>query len=66
MVCKRKFRERSIFFRERSFEGPLGRFQEVSRMRIAIVEDRADDQEDLSGLFSEEARERGWAYMIEA
>ncbi len=34
-------------------------------MRIAIVEDRADDAENLSGLFSEEARERGWAYRIE-
>ncbi len=34
-------------------------------MRIAIVEDRADDQENLRELFSEEAREREWAYTVE-
>lgn len=34
-------------------------------MRIAIVEDRAEDQENLRKLFSEEAREREWAYTVE-
>jgi len=32
-------------------------------MRVAIVEDRAEDQESLRTLFSKEAHERGWAYM---
>lgn len=34
-------------------------------MRIAIVEDRADDQDELRGLLSDEARERGWACLVE-
>jgi len=35
-------------------------------MRIAIVEDRPEDLGRLSDLLAEEAREREWAYMMEA
>lgn len=34
-------------------------------MRIAIVEDKAEDQETLRELFSREARAREWAYTVE-
>lgn len=34
-------------------------------MRIAIVEDRPEDQECLSALLSEEAKRRGWTCRIE-
>ncbi len=34
-------------------------------MRIAIVEDRPEDQESLRALLSEEAHARGWTYMVE-
>lgn len=34
-------------------------------MRIAIVEDKAEDQENLRELFSREARVREWAYTVE-
>jgi len=34
-------------------------------LRIAIVEDNAEDQETLCGLMSKEARKRGWAYLAE-
>ncbi len=34
-------------------------------MRIAVVEDRPEDQEALREAFSQEARARGWAYTME-
>ncbi len=34
-------------------------------MRIAIVEDKTEDQESLRALLSEEANERGWAHIVE-
>ncbi len=33
-------------------------------MRIAIIEDRTEDQESLRALLSEEAHGRGWTYMV--
>ncbi len=35
-------------------------------MRIAILEDRPEDQERLSNLLAEDARRRGWTYTVEA
>ncbi len=34
-------------------------------MRIAIVEDRPEDQKRLSDLLAEDARGRGWTYTLE-
>jgi len=34
-------------------------------MKIAIVEDRPEDQECLAGLLAEDARGRGWTYKVE-